>query len=299
MRILVAGATGYVGSAVAEALVRTGRRVRGLSRSAASDARLASRGIDAIRGELGDPARLGELTDSMDAVVWAATANRQDVDAPAIDAMLGRLAGTGKTFVYTSGTWVHGDTNAQIVNEESPLAPAEIVAWRAAVEQRVLTTPGVRSIVIRPGIVYGSGGGIPAMFTASLRAHGAVRFIGGGENCWAVVFRADLADLYVRALADAPAGSVLLAANGSSERVIDLARAASLGQGAGGRVVAWPLEQARKELGVFADALALDQRVSAARAQRLLGWKPVGPSLVEELQRGSYADAHRVEGGWP
>lgn len=292
MKILVTGATGYVGSALAGALVRTGRSVLGLSRSAEGDARLASRGIAAIRGELGDPARLGELTEPVDAVVWAATANRQDVDAPAIDAMLARLAGSGKTFVYTSGTWVHGDTKGAIVTEESPLAPAEIVAWRAAVEQRVLKTPGVRSIVIRPGIVYGGGGGIPAMFSESLRAHGAVRFVGSGENRWALVFRADLAELYVRALASAPAGSVLLAVQASSHRVLDLARAASVGQGAEGRVVAWPLEEARKELGAFADALALDQRASAARAERLLGWKPVGPSIVEELQQGSYAKGY-------
>jgi nucleoside-diphosphate-sugar epimerase len=297
MRILVTGATGYIGSAVAEALVRGGQRVLGLSRSPGSDVRLASRGIEPKGGDLRDTVHLAGLTTEVDAVVWAATANREDVDAPAIDAMLARLAGTAKTFLYTSGTWVHGDTRGAIANEESPLAPAEIVAWRVAVERRVLAAPGVRSIVIRPGIVYGGGGGIPAMFAASLRSHGAVRFVGTGENRWAVVSRDDLAELYVRALADAPAGSVLIGAHGTSDTVLDLARAASLGQGAGGRVVSWPLARAREELGTFADALALDQRVSAERARRMLGWKPAGPSIVDELARGSYADASPIEGG--
>jgi nucleoside-diphosphate-sugar epimerase len=270
--------------------------VFGLSRSRAGDGRLG-RGIEPVRGDLGDVSRLAELTRHVDAVVWAATANREDVDAPAIGAMLARMAGTGKTFLYTSGTWVHGESRGEIVNEATPLAPAEIVAWRVAVEQQVLAAPGLRPLVIRPGIVYGSGGGIPAMFSASLREHGAVRVVGNGENRWAVVFRDDLAKLYVRALAAAPDGSVLIGAQGTTDCVLDLARAASFGQGGDGRVVAWPLAEARKELGVFADALALDQRVSSARAERLLGWKPMGPSIVDELSRGSYARALRVEGG--
>jgi nucleoside-diphosphate-sugar epimerase len=298
MKILVVGATGYIGSAVAEALVGAGRQVVGLSRSGESDARLAAFGIEPVRGALGETGPLAKLTAGVDAVVWAATANREDVDAPAIDATLAGLAGTRKTFLYTSGTWVHGATYGAVADEESPLAPADIVAWRVAVERRVLATPGIRSIVLRPGIVYGSGGGIPALLTASVREHGAVRFVGNGENRWAVVFRADLAELYVRALADAPAGSVFIGAQGTSDRVLDLARAASTGQGSGGHVVAWPIEQARQELGAFADALALDQRVSSARAQQLLGWKPTGPSILDELSRGSYASAARAAGGW-
>jgi nucleoside-diphosphate-sugar epimerase len=298
MKILVIGATGYIGSAVAEALAAAGRQVLGLSRSAASDARLAAFGIEPVRGALDEPGRLAQLTAGVDAVVWAATANREDVDAPAIDATLAELVGTRKTFLYTSGTWVHGATHGAVADEESLLAPAAIVAWRVAVERRVLATPGIRAIVIRPGIVYGSGGGIPALLTASVREHGAVRFVGNGENRWAVVFRADLAELYVRALADAPAGSVFIGAQGTSDRVLDLARAASTGQGCGGHVVAWPIEQARRELGAFADALALDQRVSSARAHRLLGWNPVGPSILDELSRGSYANAARTAGGW-
>jgi nucleoside-diphosphate-sugar epimerase len=298
MNILITGATGYVGSAVAAALVAAGHHVRGLSRSAEGDARLASSGIEPVRGELGDRAPLAALTTSVDAVVWAATANRQDLDAPAIEAMLERLTGTGKTFLYTSGTWVHGDTHGDVVSEDSPLVPAELVAWRVAVERRVLATSGLRALVIRPGIVYGSGGGIPAMLTASVSSHGAARFVGTGENRWSVVFREDLAELYVRALAAAPAGTVLLGAQGASEKVLDLARAASEGRGAEGRVLAWPLAEARQELGIFADALTLDQRVSAARAERMLGWKPKGPPILEELRRGSYADVAVVEGGW-
>ena len=46
---------------------------------------------------------------------------------------------------------------------------------------------------------------------------------------------------------------------------------------------AWPLEEARKELGPYADALALDQQVSGAKAVRELGWKPHAPSVLDAV----------------
>jgi hypothetical protein len=71
--------------------------------------------------------------------------------------------------------------------------------------------------------------------------------------------------------------------------VREIAAAASRGAGAGGRTVAWPLEEARQKLGAYADALVLDQQASGRRAQELLGWKPHRPDVLEDIERGSYA----------
>ncbi|WP_375743568.1 NAD-dependent epimerase [Corallococcus interemptor] len=210
------------------------------------------------------------------------------MDTPAVAAVLGALQGTNKTFLYTSGVWVHGPTQG-VAAEDAPLNATPLVAWRPAVEQRALGTPGVRGIVIRPGVVYGQGTGIPAMLTGSVKDRGAVTYVGTGENHWAVVFLDDLADLYVRAVEKAPAGTVLLATQGPGVKVKDAAQAASEGAGVAGRTAAWPLEEARKQFGPFADALALEQRFTSKRAEQLLGWAPRGPSLLEELRTGSYA----------
>src|SRR5437764_736703 len=132
----------------------------------------------------------------------------------------------------------------------------------SAVEERVLAGArrGIRSIVIRPAIVYGRGGGIPATFVESARKEGAARFIGSGENRWPLVHVDDLADLYLLALEKAPPGTLLLGVSGPSHSVRDVAAAASRGAGAEGRIRAWPLEEARKKLGPYADALVLDQQ---------------------------------------
>jgi nucleoside-diphosphate-sugar epimerase len=290
MNLFVTGATGYIGSVVTQRLVSAGHAVTALARSERTRACLAEQGVAPAPGDLTDVRRVAELASAADAVVWVATSNREDIDAPAVAAILERLRGSGKTFLYTSGVWVHGDTRG-LADEDSPLEAAELVAWRVPVEQRVLATAGVRGLVVRPGIAYGRNGGIPTMPTASVNGRGAARFVGSGDNRWATVFVDDLAELYRRALEVAPAGSVLIGVQEPAFRVREIAQAASLGRGAGGRVESWPLAEARAELGVFADALVLDQEFSAARAERLLGWKPAGPSIVEELSRGSYAVA--------
>jgi nucleoside-diphosphate-sugar epimerase len=102
----------------------------------------------------------------------------------------------------------------------------------------------------------------------------------------------DLADLFLLALERAPAGTLLLAVNDDEAHTIaDLAAAASRGAGSGGRTESRPLEEAGKKLGAYADALVLDQLASGKRAKELLGWRPSGPDILEELERGSYAQA--------
>jgi nucleoside-diphosphate-sugar epimerase len=123
------------------------------------------------------------------------------------------------------------------------------------------------------------------MLMQSARQNGCVRFIGTGENRWTLVHVDDLADLYVRALEKAPAGTSLIAASDLIVRVREVAEALSQALGIPGQIEALPIEQARQTLGLYADALALDQQVSGAKAMELLGWKPKALSLFEELRR--------------
>src|ERR1019366_6714919 len=165
-------------------------------------------------------------------------------------------------------------------------------------EQLVLAAHhGVQGIVLRPAMVYGRGGGLVASFVQSAREHGAARVIGNGENRWTFVHLDDLAALYVLALR-AAAGTLLFAAHGAAIRVRDVAEAASRAAGADGKVETVPIEEARKTMGPFADALALDQRISGGRppaarpldkgtsggrAGGVLGWGPKAPTVLEEM----------------
>jgi nucleoside-diphosphate-sugar epimerase len=290
MIVFVTGATGYIGTAVVQALRAAGHEVRGLAQTWKSTARLEETGAEVVRGSLEDLAVLSRAARAADAVIHLGATGKADqaeVDTAAVGAMLNAVEGTGKPFVYTSGVWVLGSTGDRVADEDAPLDPVAIVAWRAEVEgtMRDAAAWGVRSVVLRPAVVYGRGGGTPGTFVSSARRKGVVRYVGDGTQRWPFVHVDDLADLYVLAL-DAPAGTVLNAAAGPSLPARDVAEAAAQANGATAEV--WPLEEARGVLGTYADALALDQQVSAERA-RGLGWKPSHPSVLDELRTGSYA----------
>jgi nucleoside-diphosphate-sugar epimerase len=295
MRVFLTGATGYIGTAVAERLRRAGHELTGLARNDAAAAKLNAAGIRPVKGDFSQPAAVGSAARAAEGVISLATTYDPGIDGPAIDAILEALAGSNKPFIYTSGIWSHGDTGGKVVDETSPPKPAQLVSWRQAVEERVLqgAKRGIRTIVIRPAIVYGRGGGIPAGFVESAQKDGAARFVGNGENRWPFVHVEDLADLYALALEKAPPATLLLGVSGPAYKVRDVAAAASRGAGAGGATFAWPLEQARAEIGAYADALVLDQQASGRRAEEMLGWRPSRPSVLEDIEHGSYAMAGR------
>jgi nucleoside-diphosphate-sugar epimerase len=292
MRAFVIGATGYIGRSVTQRLRAAGHTVTGLARSDAAVATLKELGATSVRGGAEDPAVLAAEARAVDVVIYVASLpNAATAERGIIEGIVQTLAGTNKGLVYTSGVWVTGDTGNRVADEETPLRPPALVAWRPAVERVVLdsSTHGIRAVVLRPGIVYGNAGSIPAMLSQSVREHGVVRYVGTGENHWAAVHIDDLADLYLRATERAPTGTLLNAVDDRPYVVRELAVAASEGAGTGVRTESWPLPDARQTLGPFADALAMDQLMTAARARTLLGWSSTAPSLLDELRLGSYA----------
>lgn len=295
MRVFLTGATGYIGSVVAEVLQREGHSVIGLARSDEAARKLEARGVAVRRGDLRDTGTLAAAAGDAGGVIHTGldlgAADTPAVDAAAVAAMLEALHETGRPFIYTSGVWVLGDTGGRVADEDTPVNPTPLVAWRPAVERTVLDAArnGVRSVVIRPAMVYGRGGGAVGDFVRTARQTGAVRYVGDGSNRWSFVHVDDLAELYFLALTQSPEGYVYLAAAGEAIPVKTLAEAASRAAGAEGRVQAVPLEQARETMGLFADALVLDQQISGDRAKRLLGWKPRRPSVLEELAGGAWA----------
>jgi nucleoside-diphosphate-sugar epimerase len=293
MEVFLTGATGYIGSAVAEALRKAGHHVTGLARSPEKAKQLEARGVRAVLGDLLKPETIAAPARAAEGVIH--TANTNDAHAPQADtavvhAIIAALAGTAKPFVYTSGVWVLGSTGEKTADEQTPVNPTPLVAHRPGIEQEVLRAKerGVRSVVIRPGLVYGRGGSIPRMIVQSARDTGAAQYVGDGQNRWPFVDVDDLAQLYVLALEKAPGGSLYNAVDGPSYRVLEVMEAASIGAGANGKTHGSPLEEARKTMGAFADALVLDQQVSGEKAKKELGWSPRAVSVLDDLKSGSY-----------
>ncbi|MEU6864716.1 NAD-dependent epimerase/dehydratase family protein [Streptomyces sp. NPDC046876] len=290
MKVLVLGAGGYIGSAVARRLRREGHDVVPFLRTGST----VPPGTEVRTGDLADPDSLrAAVTDDIEAVVHAATPSGDEaVDTAAVDALLDRLRGTGRAFVYTSGVWVLGATGEQAAGEDAATDPIDIVGYRPRIEQRVLAAASddVRASVVRPGIVHGSGGGIPALMVSWAREHGRGRYVGPATTRWPMVHVEDLAALYALVVEKGTAGSLLHGVANEAVPAAALAAAADVAAGGTGRAEPWPVEEAAVALGQpFAEALALDQTVSAGRALTELGWRPEQPYATTDLAGGSYA----------
>jgi nucleoside-diphosphate-sugar epimerase len=237
LNIFLTGATGYLGAAIASALVRARHDVTALVRSSTSAARVESAGIHAHRGDLRDPDSYRDAGRAADVIVHAAVeegADRIDVDRIFVDAV------AGPTLVYTSVLFVLGNVEGA---DESWSGTGQ----RADHERIVLDAGGA---VIRPGMVWGDG--------AWLFEHPL--YIGEGMNRWPLVHRDDVAELYKLVIE--------CGARGVFHAVAEVQRARDVFPGK-----SVSLEHAREDLGGFADALALDQDVTALRSVSI-GWKP-------------------------
>src|SRR3954467_617032 len=298
MRVFVRGGTGYVGSAVVDALLRGGHQVDALVRNSEGAARVQARGANPILGDVLKPASWRDAAAAANGAVHAAAEygpRAESFDSAALDTLVGLPAKANRFLVYTSGIWVLGPAPAP-VDETAPVNPIEMAVWRPAHEKRVLDTAaaGVRAIVIRPGIVYGGSRGIVGDVLKDA-ANSLVRIIGSGDNHWPLIYDRDLGELYARLVAASDAAGVFHATDGGEERVNEVVAALAEQAPTEPSVRHVPLPEARKKIGPYADALALDQIVRSPRA-RALGWTPTLHSvagnaarLFEEWRRGKAA----------
>jgi len=297
MRIFLTGATGHVGGAVLEALVRAGHDVTALVRNGDRAGEIAARGGRPVLGDLTDVDSYSAAADAHDGYIHAALDQSQsrgpDLDRQAVETLLTaarrpRTAGAStparRLFVYTSNLTVLGRVSDP-VTEDAPVNPIPLVAWRPAIERRVLEAANdtLRTAVVRPGVVYGGGSGaIADLLTGA--SNGLIRVVGDGGNRWPLVYDRDLAELYVRLAANDDAEGVYHATDESDERVNDIVAAIANHLPTRPDIRHVPIDEARVRLGAHAEALSLDQVVRCPRAHAL-GWAPTLRSVSGSVAR--------------
>ena len=178
-----------------------------------------------------DPSKWLPLVPSLDVVIEAIggmeirTISAQLLKVTGDEAAKTRPPGAPKlTYIWTSGTWLHGDDHKTIKTDTSPITnPIPLIAWRPQQEQSVVTNTALNGIVIRPSLLYGRGGSLlGGLFKSAL--DGQVAWFGNPDDRWALIHTDDLAELFVLAAEKGQlvGGKIFDAANDFTESVDDV-----------------------------------------------------------------------------
>lgn len=290
MRVLVTGAGGHIASAVIPELLQAGHEAVGLVRSDASAAAVAALGAEVRRGDVNDLDALRAAAADADAVVHlafdhAAIAAGTFADAAAADLAVVRalgeaLAGTGKALLGV-GLAPTGDPARDAVINANPRA-------NVARELIGLTGKGVRAVLVAiPPVTHSDrdrSGFVPRLIGFA-RASGVSGYLGTGANTWPAGHTLDVGRLFRLAVEKAPAGAQLCAAAEPGIPVRDIAE--TIGRHLGVPAVSIPADQAAEHFRGF-PFVGLDITMSNTETRELLGWEPVHPGLLADLEEGHY-----------
>jgi len=297
MKIFLTGASGYVGSVVAEKLKGKGVGVIALARSDEAEKKLAERRIESLRGDLRDFEALREGAARADAVIHTAFSHdfsdytdAVKLDREVIKNFAEALAQSNKPLIVTSSSAILGDTRGNQADEDYPFAENSPRRLRGEAERDMqqLSSKGIRAIVIRlPLFVYGRGGSSFVPFVIDqARAENSANYVEPGSQRVSAVHVEDAADLYLLALETSTAKGLYNAAGESvTVRAITEAAARLLGVKAKGISET----EARRQFGKMYDFLSINNELDATKAKRDLRWTPQDyNSILDDIENGSY-----------
>ena len=284
MRVFLTGATGFIGTAVAEELIGAGHSVLGVARTDEAAGLLESRGVEPHRGDLTDHTSFIAGAVACDATIHCAFihdfsrfAENIETEQQTVAAMLDALEGSGKPFVCSSGVALLAP--GKVATEDDKALPQ----GRGATENMVRDASGVRGAVVRLAPITheaGDGGFLPPL-VAIAKDKGVAAYIGAGANRWPAGHRRDAARVYRLAAEKGEAGAAYhpMGDGGVTTRAI----AEAIGQRLGLPTASLAPEQAGEHFGWLGMFAAIDIPASSAITQARLGWRPTGESLLDDI----------------
>lgn len=291
MRVLIAGASGFLGRAVSRAFAEQGHEVHGLARSPQAATAVRDSGATPVHGDVLDAKAVAEAVRGCDLVVHLAqdtsgnAAMAREVRVQGAKNLVAAAVATGVSkLVVGSGYWVYADNPGTLV-EASPLRPMAISQLNFDAEQvaRASADAGaVEVTVVRPGMVYGAGSWFGEM-VRELRS-GAYRYVGTGENYLSPVELTDAARAFCAVSERWTSGGLYLIVDDRPVTHHEFATfvAERLGAPAPRGL---PFTEAEKEWGREIALLNAASRRASNAALRRSGWTPRFPSYREGIPR--------------
>jgi nucleoside-diphosphate-sugar epimerase len=292
MRVFVTGATGFIGSAVVKELVAAGHKVLGLSRSDQGAKALAEAGGEVYRGSIEDSNSLKEGAARSDGVIHLAfnhdfsrfKANCDD-DRRVIKALAAALVGSDRPLIVTSGTPIANTVPGQPAKEDNATIGSDVHP-RAASEETAaaVAADGVNVSVVRLPQVHDTvKQGLITPTIQMYREKGVCAYVGDGGNRWPAAHYLDVARLYRLAIEKAEPNAKYHAVAEEGVPMRDIAGA--IGRRLKLQVRSITAQEAPAFFGWLAMFAGLDIPASSALTRTKLGWHPVGPGLIADLEQ--------------
>ncbi|MGQ9889243.1 MAG: NAD-dependent epimerase/dehydratase family protein [Aggregatilineales bacterium] len=206
--VLVTGATGFLGGALARRLAADGAQVRALARRAGRDSYLRGvPGVEVVMGDILDAERMRQLTSGCHYVFHSAAAlggplaqqRRTNVDGTR-NVALAAAAAHVKRLVHISSIAVYGYACRGDIAEDTPQQPGRpaynITKSEAETAlQQVAAETGLSYSVIRPGMIYGPRSGAWTAQLFKLARRRPTVWLGDGSGSAYPIFVDDVVDL--------------------------------------------------------------------------------------------------------
>jgi nucleoside-diphosphate-sugar epimerase len=283
---LVIGATGFVGGAIARHIAAKAQDVYGLARSEHAHERILGMGLRPVAGDLEHALEDTIAAAShVDTVVFAAQV-APDIEHAAVSSLLDSMAGAQQTFVFISGTGVFlqrtaGAWSPDTFAEDEPFLIEPLAQRRVEVETlvRAAASRGVRSMVIRPPLVWGPADhGHVAMTYRSIAVTGAACYVGSGLATYSNVHAEDLARLVALAAERGRAGALY---HGVAGEIPNRWIAEAVARDVGCAARAVTVDEAKEIWGGFgALIMSASSRSRSQCTQRELGWTPTHTDML-------------------
>lgn len=296
MRILVTGATGFIGSAVVSELLRSAHEVIGMTRADVGAHFLEAVGAEVHHGTLEDLDSIRRGAERADAIIHTAFdhdfsryAENCEKDGRVIRAMGHVLKGSSRPLLITSATGLGSAVLGQPALEDITDFEHPIPRIASELAGNDLLDIGVNVSVMRLPQVHNTvKQGLISLMIEIARTKGVSAYVGDGGNRFPAGHVGDVALLYRLAIERAEPGARYNAVGEEGVKAREIAEA--LGRGLSLPVVSIEPDRAAEHFGWMAMFAGMDFPASSAKTRQIFGWNPIGPGLIADLDAMEYSN---------